>query len=36
MLSSDAMMIGGFISEVLHPDWPAVEFEGNHRADLKR
>lgn len=22
--------------EALHPDWPAVAFEGEHRADLKR
>lgn len=23
-------------NEALHPDWPAVAFEGDHRADLKR
>eukprot|EP00752_Nemacystus_decipiens_P017820 g15977.t1 len=25
-----------YMEEALHPDWPAVAFEGDHRADLKR
>ncbi|CAM9244399.1 unnamed protein product [Hapterophycus canaliculatus] len=25
-----------YMEEALHPDWPAVTFEGDHRADLKR
>lgn len=29
-------MVDGLNSEALHADWPAVEFEGDHRADLKR
>lgn len=27
---------GAPTSEVLHADWPAVTFDGDHRADLKR
>ncbi|CAN0291402.1 unnamed protein product [Ascophyllum nodosum] len=25
-----------YMQEAHHPDWPAVSFEGNHRADLKK